>query len=130
MGLSRSKIIRNAQGKNIEYRMMPPRTECDSTFPRSLKEISGINYCPLLRTDQKHARTKTMLGGADQSSMFATKNNPKNKNVPFDRISPTLLGGAGPVEYAESANDSVITVQLIFVNSEYMESANDCVSIA
>ena len=44
------------QGENIEYRMMPPRTECDSTFPSSLKEISGINDRPPLRTDQKHAR--------------------------------------------------------------------------
>ena len=50
------------------------------------------------------------------------KNNQENNIVPFDRISPTLLGGAGPVEYAESAN--------IFVNSENMESANDCISIA
>ena len=50
------------------------------------------------------------------------KNNRENKIVPFDRNSPTLLGGAGPVEYAESAN--------IFVNSEYMESANDCILIS
>ena len=42
--------------QNIEYCIMPPRTECNSTFLWSLKEISGINDRPLLRTDQKHAR--------------------------------------------------------------------------
>ena len=76
------------QGENVKFGMMPPRTGCDSTFPSSLKEISGINDRPLLRTDQKHARTKTVLGGAGQSSMFAPKNNRENKNVPFDHISP------------------------------------------
>ena len=60
------------QGEDIEHRIMPLRTECDSTFLSFLKEISGINDRPLLRTDQKHARTKTVLGGAGQSSMFTS----------------------------------------------------------
>ena len=67
------------QGENIEYRMMPSRTECDSIFPWSLKEIPRINDRPLLRTDQKHARTKTMLGGAGQLSMFAPLKQPRQQ---------------------------------------------------
>ena len=63
----------DAQRENLRYHMIPPRTECDSTYKWSLKEISEINDRPLLRTDQKHARTKTVLGGAGQSSMFAPK---------------------------------------------------------
>ena len=34
---------------------------------------------PLLRTDQKHARTKTVLGGAGQSSMFAPSKQPRKQ---------------------------------------------------
>ena len=71
--------MRNTQRENIEYRIMPPGTEYDSTFHRSLKEISGINDRPLLRTDQKHARTKTVLGGAGQSSMFAPSKQPRKQ---------------------------------------------------
>ena len=83
--------------QNIEYCIMPPRTECNSTFLWSLKEISGINDRPLLRTDQKHALTKTVLGNAGQSIMFAPTQQQRNTNVPFDRISrtKTVLGGAG-----------------------------------
>ena len=57
-------VVKKAQQppeENIKYRIMTPRTECDSIFRQSLKEISGINDRPLLRTDQKHARTKTVL---------------------------------------------------------------------
>ena len=92
---NRAGCWRDAPWENIEYRMMTPRTECVSTFLWSLKEISGVNDHPLLRTDQKHARTKTVLGGAGHRACLHPINNGENKNVPFDRISATLLGGAG-----------------------------------
>ena len=93
-----------AAGENIEYRMMPPRTECDSTFPWSLKEIPGINDRPLLRTDQKHARTKTVLGGAGQSSMFARETTEKTRMFHLTASPPkqNAAGRCGPIEHART----------------------------
>ena len=84
------------QREDIEHRIMPLRTECDSTFLSFLKEISGINDRPLLCTDQNTPAPKRCWEVRANRACSHAMNCRENKNVPFDRISPTLLGGKAP----------------------------------
>ena len=70
----------------------------------SLKEIPGINDRPLLRTDQKHPRTKTVLGGAGQSSMFARETTEKTRMFHLTASPPKQnpAGRCGLIEHART----------------------------
>ena len=80
--------MRDAPGENIEYRMMPPRKECDSTFLWSLKKISGIMIAPFFAlTKNTPAPKRCWEVRANRACSHPSKDR-ENNNVPFDRISP------------------------------------------